>query len=317
VPRPVVVLGVVGQVRRDAQSREWRRACLRIRGPARISRVQRRPAAVRTPGSEDERLTAAYRNSASLSERGADRRDPPQGAMSARFDEARASPSAPPAERREGLIRVWVADGHRLLAHALAACLRGQPGLEVAGVSASLDEQAIRHASPDVLVVSYFLLSSDRAAVIRNLRSGPGNVRVVVLAMAQDDQTLSVCVRAGAGACVTREQTPADLADAIERVAGDEILFAPEVLLRLLRRYGDGSREPEGTPSYVLTAREVAVLQAFADGLRIGEVTDRLAISIHTVRSHMKAALTKMDARSRTEAIALAIGRGLIHPPER
>jgi DNA-binding NarL/FixJ family response regulator len=212
---------------------------------------------------------------------------------------------------------VWIADGQRLLAHALATYFASEHDLEVAGISTSLDVVAIRRAHTDVLIVSFFLLSTDQAAVIAQIRAELPDLKIVVLVASEDDLTLAACVRVGAGGCISRNALPDDLVAAIRSIVEGNVLFSPDVLLRLLRRYGSEGFMPAESETVRLAPRELDVLQGYAEGLSSSQVGARLVISPHTVRSHAKSALAKLGAHTRAEGIAIAIKHGLIHSPER
>jgi DNA-binding NarL/FixJ family response regulator len=117
--------------------------------------------------------------------------------------------------------------------------------------------------------------------------------------------------------CVTEDFAPSALADAIKRVHAGDVLFTPEVLLDMIQstqaRAGAGAI---GSSSVSLAPREREVLQAVATGLSPEQVADLLSISIHTVRTHLKNAMAKLNSRSKLEAVMLALKAGLIELPD-
>jgi two-component system response regulator DesR len=223
--------------------------------------------------------------------------------------------AAGPAEGPRAPVRVLLADGHRLLAGALAAALPADPALEVVGVRPDLAAGPIRRAGPDVLVLGYPLLRAEGRR-LAELRAEAPELKALVLTAGLDDETVAACVRAGAAGCVARHQSPADLGRAIRRAHAGEVLFPPEVLVRLLRPAPPRAPGPDPPPR-PLSARERQVLSAAADGLSVDEAAERLVLSPHTVRSHLKGAMGKLGARSRLEAVLRAAGAGLIELPGR
>ena len=211
--------------------------------------------------------------------------------------------------------RVLLADSHQLLAQALAVALGAAPDLEVVGVQPHLATAGLRRARPDVLVLSYFLLLTHRAQLAAELRAEFPELKIVVLTAALDEETVAACVQAAAVGCVTKHQSPAELVRSIRRVHAGEVLYAPEVLVGLLRpppRRASPTRAAPSSP----TTRERQVLQALAEGLSTGEVAERLVISRHTVRSHLKKAMTKLEARTKLDAVVSAINQTVITLPE-
>jgi DNA-binding NarL/FixJ family response regulator len=125
------------------------------------------------------------------------------------------------------------------------------------------------------------------------------------------------CAQAGAMGCFTEDFAPSALADAIKRVHAGEVLFTPEVLLELIQGAQVRDVTAATTPHQIsLAPREREVLQAIATGLTPEQVADLLTISIHTVRTHLKNSMAKLNSRSKLEAVMLAIKNGLIELPE-
>jgi DNA-binding NarL/FixJ family response regulator len=216
-------------------------------------------------------------------------------------------------------IRVVLVDGHRLLAQSLAVVLAGDPAIDVVGVDGSPDHDAARicELEPDVVLLSYFLLSRDGPGLVAALRDLCPRLKVIVLTARHDDETLATCVEAGAVCCIRKDQPPAELIESIKRAHRGEVLFAPELLLRLLNRRRSEAATPRVPRSLqTLAPRELQVLQTLAFGLSTDEAAERLAITPHTVRTHVKHAMSKLDARSKLEAILIALKAGLIKLPD-
>jgi DNA-binding NarL/FixJ family response regulator len=116
---------------------------------------------------------------------------------------------------------------------------------------------------------------------------------------------------------VGKDSTPTTLAAAIRRADAGQVLFAPDVLIRLL---APGRHPVAETAPRLATVRpsdrELAVLRLVATGLSTAEVAAPLYISGHTVRAHLKSALRKLGARSKLEAVLIAVRAGWITLPE-
>jgi DNA-binding NarL/FixJ family response regulator len=206
-------------------------------------------------------------------------------------------------------IRVLLADSHQLLAQALATALAADAELEVVGAEPLLTTALLRRARPDVLVLSYLLMLTHRAHLVGLRAEFPG-LKIIVLTAALDEETLAACIQSGAVGCVVKHQSPVDLGRTIRAAHAGEVLFSPEMLVRLLRRSPDPGPAPR--PPARLRAREREVLQALAEGLSAAEVAERLVLSPHTVRSHVKTAMRKLGAHSRMEAVMIAAREGAI-----
>ena len=210
-------------------------------------------------------------------------------------------------------IRVLLIDQNQLLAESLAFYLASDPDIEVVGTLSEPDlgtSRASRLPS-DVVVVSYPLLQSGGDRLLGALREEAPDVKSIVLIARLDDETLTACVKAGAVGCVSRDSPPAQLVRAIKRVHAGEVLFAPEVLVRLLTR----SQRPAPDPVHLmrsLAPRELKVLETLATGASTEQVAERLCITSHTVRTHVKNAMSKLGASSKLEAVLIALRAGLI-----
>lgn len=216
-------------------------------------------------------------------------------------------------------ISVFVLTKRPLLGQALAIALDSDPEIEISGTYTDPCAAIafVREARPDIVLVYFHLAQLDGTKVAQALRASVPEVKIIILAAALDHDTMFACAQAGAMGCVTEDYDPAALANAIKRVYAGEVLFTPEVLLDLIQ--GAQSRAqaaPVGTGSVVLAPREREVLQAIATGLTPEQVADLLSISIHTVRTHIKNVMAKLNSRSKLEAVMLAIKSGLIELPD-
>jgi DNA-binding NarL/FixJ family response regulator len=164
---------------------------------------------------------------------------------------------------------------------------------------------------PDLLVADFGVLvrhlSADQLAEARALFPA---LKLLVIVQAADEATLLACIQAGAAGWVSKDQGPADLVQAAERVCEGEVLFAPELLVSLLAKRG----APQPMPA-LPGPRELEVLRGLAEGLGTVEIAERLCVSPHTVRTHLQGAMTRLKARSRLEAVVLALKAGLIELP--
>jgi len=171
--------------------------------------------------------------------------------------------------------------------------------------------ERIQEHKPHVVLISFGSDHGQGAQLIAALRAEHPDVRVLVVAPCAPDQTVFAYAQAGATGCLTNTPTPDILAEAIKQVAAGEVLFVPAVLGRLLR-------QSETTPKDVRTplgVREMAVLREFATGAPVDEVATRLEIRPHTVRTHMKNILAKLEAHSRLEAVMIAVRSGWVEIP--
>jgi DNA-binding NarL/FixJ family response regulator len=214
-------------------------------------------------------------------------------------------------------ITVLLVDAHELLARALAVFLGADPELEVVGTLTDPERavSAVRETRPDVAILSYFLMRHDGGHLPALLRAEHPELKMLILTSSLDRDTLAACIEAGAVGCVVKYQAPAELVDAIKRVRAGEVLFPSQALLKLLRLPRQAPAQPSDRLFQPLAPRELEVLQTLASGLTTEEVAAHLYISPHTVRTHVKNLMIKLQARSKVEAILTGLKEGLIELP--
>jgi DNA-binding NarL/FixJ family response regulator len=204
-----------------------------------------------------------------------------------------------------------VVDDHEMVAEALFHALADEPDIEVVGRAGSTGAAlAIATlARPDVVVVDWRLPDASGADLtVQLLRQFPGT-SVVALGALDELEERSGAIEAGASAFVWKGQRVDALVDAI-RAASSTFSVRPGSTAPTARTVGSG-----------LTTREREVLGLLAQGLSTDEMVERLVLSPHTVRNHIRSVLAKLGAHSRLEAVAIAARAGVIrlapHPPER
>ncbi|MGE3268361.1 MAG: LuxR C-terminal-related transcriptional regulator [Chloroflexota bacterium] len=156
----------------------------------------------------------------------------------------------------------------------------------------------------------------DNVSLISDFRESGHNVRAIVLGAAGDPEITLASIRAGAAACIGENALPSMLANVIRRVHSGEIVYEQGILLELVLR---PTAVPQTGPRRTakLSDREIEVLKAMATGASSMEAADMLGISLNTVRTHLKNILVKTKARSKLEAVTMAIREGRIElPPE-
>lgn len=207
-------------------------------------------------------------------------------------------------------IRVVVVDDHEVLATSLARALELEPDIETVGTAGSLAEaeRLIRGAAPDVLLLDHRLPDGDGVEAMGRLQALRPAMRVVVLTASTLDQVMVAAVEAGASGFLSKTRSLEEVAGAVRAAAAGEAVISPEMLARLLprlNRSGGGARP-------TLTDREQEVLELLAEGLTNAAIAERLTVSVHTVRNHVANLSGKLGARSKLEALSIALREGLL-----
>ena len=119
-------------------------------------------------------------------------------------------------------------------------------------------------------------------------------------------------LRAGARSVLPHDATPDEIIAALEAAAAGLVTLPAELIIDLVSATRGTATRAAGPPTQPLTRREIEVLGFLAEGLANKNIAARLGISEHTVKTHVASILTKLDAFSRAEAVAIGARQGLI-----
>jgi DNA-binding NarL/FixJ family response regulator len=208
-------------------------------------------------------------------------------------------------------IRVLLVDDHQVLADALTLLLRTQDDLDVLAVLPDA-EKALRivdEMQPDVVVMDVDLPGMNGITATRRIVAARPETRVIVLTALMDPEVVEGAAAAGAIGFVSKQRAADDLLGAIRAAARGEEVFRTSDLQRL---WNGKVTAGERAGIFQLTSREIEVLQALTDGLSTNEVASSLFLSSRTVQGHVQSILTKLQVRSKLEAVLYGLRHGLV-----
>lgn len=213
-------------------------------------------------------------------------------------------------ERTNTQIRIVVTDDHPVVRDGLVAILSTQSDFAVVGDAASgqatLD--LARALQPDIALLDLEMPDMDGVETLRQLHSVAPTTRVIIFTAFDTDERILSAVRAGAQGYLLKGAPRNDIFQAIRVVFSGGSLLEPMIAQKLLRQV---SREAPADTA--LTPREQDVLRLLARGLQNKEIAIELGITGRTTKFHVGSLLRKLGAGNRTEAVAIAAQRGLIH----
>lgn len=214
------------------------------------------------------------------------------------------------------MIRVLLADDQSMVRAGLRLILESHPDIEVVGEAADGEEalHAVRRNQPDVVLMDIRMPRLDGIAATRTLIEERPAVRVLVVTTFDADHYVYEALRAGASGFILKDSSPEQLVAAVRLIAAGDALLAPARTRRLIEAQVRPQPSIDTDAVRALTDREREVLVLMARGLDNNQIGGELHVSEATVRTHVGHVLSKLDARSRVQAVVVAYESGLVKP---
>lgn len=211
------------------------------------------------------------------------------------------------------MIRVLLADDHRMFLDGIGALLTDLPDITLMGTAANGGEVMAALASdpPDVLVLDINMPGLDGLETLNMMREKHPDVRVLVLSMHSELRFIEQAIEDGATGYILKNANKTELVDAVRTVARGEQYFSREVSNVLI----DAMRNPgkqQGYRQVDLSKRELEVLRLIANECTSPEIAEQLFISEHTVKSHRKNLISKLGVKNIAGLVRFAIENDLL-----
>lgn len=205
-------------------------------------------------------------------------------------------------------IKVLIIDDHPVVRLGLRTMLESEKHIVVTGTAGSAREgiQEVEKVEPDVVLMDLRMPEMEGVEAIDKLRRVTENIRILVLTNYDEDDYIFRALKAGAKGYLLKNTPQEEIIHAVEMVHQNQLCIPSNIAKRLT----------EAVAREELTHRELEVLKLAADGLTNKAIADRLFISAKTARNHVTSCLFKLGARDRTEAVTVALRRGLIRLSE-
>jgi len=202
------------------------------------------------------------------------------------------------------MIRVLSVDDHPLLRQGIGAIVNSQPDMTLLAEASSGREAILKYREhlPDVTLMDLRLPDISGIDAMMAIRAEFHEARIVMLTTFEGDVEIQRALAAGARGYLLKSMPPGELVDGIRQVHAGRKRVAPEVAAKIAEHVSDET----------LTAREIDVLRHVAGGNRNRDIAELLRISEETVKVHLKHVMEKLAASDRTQAVAIAIRRGII-----
>lgn len=201
-------------------------------------------------------------------------------------------------------IRVLCVDDHPLLREGIGAAITKQPDMLLLG-EASTGREALemfRQHEPDVTLLDLRLPDTSGIDTMIAIRSEFPEARIIILTTFEGDFEIQRALEAGARAYLLKSMPPREIVEAIRQVHAGKKRIPTQIAAQLAEHIHEEA----------LTTREIEVLQHLAGGNRNQDIARKLFITEETVKVHVKHIMEKLGASDRTEAVAIAVRRGII-----
>ncbi|GLY76782.1 response regulator [Actinoallomurus iriomotensis] len=211
-------------------------------------------------------------------------------------------------------IRVLIVDDDALVRTGLSMMLAGAEDLRIVGEADDGDKVGalVAEQAPDVVLMDIRMPRMDGLAATEQVRRRDGAPEIIILTTFDADEHVVRALRAGAGGFLLKDTPPADIINAIRKVAAGEPILSPSVTRRLIAQVTEVRRSPALALLDQLSEREREVVVAIGQGKSNAQIGKDLYMSVATVKAHVSRLLTKLDLNNRVQVALLAHDAGLV-----
>jgi len=201
-------------------------------------------------------------------------------------------------------IRILSVDDHPLFREGIGPVLNSQPDMSLAGVACKGTEaiEAFRALQPDVTLIDLRLPDLNGIEVLLTIRSEFPEARIIVLTTFEHDTEIQRALKAGAQGYLLKSMPAEQMIETIRQVHAGKKSVPAQIAATLAEHFADEA----------LSEREIEVLLHVAAGNRNRDIAEKLYIVEETVKVHLRHIMAKLGARDRTEAVTIAVRRGII-----
>jgi DNA-binding NarL/FixJ family response regulator len=212
------------------------------------------------------------------------------------------------------LMRVAIADDHRLMLDGIKRALETAPDIEVVGEAMSGDEMLalLPTIEPDVVILDLRMPNGDGLDTLTRIREDFPGMKVIILSMFEDSEHIDQALQRGADGYVVKSINPLDLPSTIRQVVEGTVHLRGVATSATADESGAESDVPKGVSVDVLTERELSILRLVAEGLSNLDIANRLFVTEQTVKFHLSNIYRKLGVANRTEATRYAYRAKLI-----
>ncbi|WP_462247595.1 response regulator transcription factor [Ekhidna sp.] len=202
-------------------------------------------------------------------------------------------------------VKILIADDHQIVIDGLKLVLSSQENFEVAGEASNGVEvlDFLAKSRVDIVVLDINMPEMDGIKCAKKVKELYPKTKVIILTMYAQKSFVEEIIKIGIDGCLLKNNTGKELSDAIARVHSGKSYYD---------QIQNFSKKESKTKEYPLSEREIEIIRKLSDGLTSSQISEALFISLHTVKTHRKNILRKLDLHSSSELIQYALNNGII-----
>ncbi|MFI5129206.1 MAG: response regulator [Chitinophagales bacterium] len=211
-------------------------------------------------------------------------------------------------------IRVAIFEDNPIMMDAYRSILNGSPGYRCTGSFTSCNnwKQDIEKSNPDVILMDIEMTGINGIKATGLIKKEFPGVKILIQTVFEDDEKIFDALCKGANGYILKNTSPVKMLEAVTDVQNGGVAFTPTVASKVVSLFQQFIAPMVTITDYQLTAREKEILQLLTEGIPMPRIAEKIFLSYHTVRDHVKSIYQKLHVASATEAVAKALKEKLV-----
>jgi DNA-binding NarL/FixJ family response regulator len=212
------------------------------------------------------------------------------------------------------IIRVAIFEDNPIMMDAYRSIINGSPGYTCTGSFTSCNnwKHDIEKSNPDVVLMDIEMTGIDGIKATKLIKKDFPGIRILIQTVFEDDAKVFEALCSGANGYILKSTSPVKMLEAITDVQNGGVAFNPSIAAKVAKLFQQFIVPSITVIDYHLTEREKEILQLLTEGMPMPQIAEKIFLSYHTVRDHVKSIYQKLHVVSATEAVAKAIKEKLV-----